>query len=82
MAKRGRTPSLISAHGAVRRHESGKSSPCKRCESDIPKGSSCVRIRNASGVGHRTLCLDCFAEVIDQTRTDLEELRMQLYGAA
>lgn len=75
MAKRGKTPSLISAHGAVELDHSGRASPCKRCGVSLAKRDPCVRVKNTDGRGRRTYCLSCFVEVMDQTEADLTALR-------
>lgn len=78
MARRGKVPSLISAHGAVKFATSGKKSPCKRCREDLVKGETCVRVGEAGGQGHRTYCLTCFSDVVTQTQTDLDRLREEM----
>lgn len=81
MAKRGKTPSLVSAHGAVKMDTSGKRSPCKRCGEDLLKGQACVRVAMPDGRNGRTYCLDCFSEVLEQTQADLNEWRAAVEAA-
>lgn len=78
MAKRGKTPSLLSAHGAVQVDASGRKSPCKRCDEDLAKGEPCVRVANPDGMGRRTYCIECFLDVLDQTQKDLGALRAEV----
>ena len=80
MAKRGRTPSLISGtHGTVTFHVAGKKSECRRCKKDMPKGTRCVRMSSPGKMGAgRAYCTACFAEVLDETQRKLDELRAKL----
>lgn len=78
MGRRGRTPSLVSAHGAVKLDASGKKSPCKMCDEDLAKGEPCVRVANPDGMGRRTYCVGCFLDVLGQTQKDLDALRAQV----
>lgn len=80
MAKRGRTPSLIGGtHGTPTFDVSGKSHPCKRCEVDLPKGTTCVRVKKPGQMGNgRTYCVGCFKEILGQTQKDLDALGAEL----
>ncbi len=80
MAKRGPTPSLISStHGTVSFHVAGKKSGCRRCKVDMSKGTTCVRVTKPGKMGSGpAYCMDCFAEVLDQTQRKLDELRTEL----
>ena len=83
MAKRGPTPSLIgSTHGTVSFHVALKKSECRRCEADMPKGTSCVRVTKPGTMGPGTAyCTDCFSDVLDQTQRKLDDLRAHLNSA-
>lgn len=80
MAKRGKTPSLLSGtHGKVTFDVSGKRHPCKSCKIDIHKGTACVRVRNPTQMSNgRTYCVNCFEEVLGQTRKGLDALQAKL----
>ena len=79
MPKRGRTPSLISSHGKVSVHVAGKLMFCRRCEAEIPKETTCVRVADPSYQGPgRAYCTECFEEVLGQTELDIRRLRHEL----
>jgi hypothetical protein len=82
MAKRGPTPCLIGGtHGTVCFHVAGKLSACGRRDSQMPKGTQCVRVSKPGKMGPGTpYCTDCFADVLDQTQCKLDELRTQLHS--
>ena len=77
MAKRGRTPSLVSGtHGSVRFDHSGRRHPCKRCKGSLEKGTRCVRVTRPGKLGNgHTYCLSCFEGILAQTQVDIDRLR-------
>lgn len=79
MAKRGRTPSLISSHGKVSVHVAGKGMCCRRCNASFPKGTTCVQVAKPGyqGAG-RAYCKKCFEDVLVQTELDIRILRGRL----
>lgn len=79
MAKRGRTPSLVSSHGTVSTHIAGKVMSCRRCKTKMQKGTTCVRVADPSYPGPgKAYCKECFHEVLDQTELDVRRLRDEL----
>jgi hypothetical protein len=79
MAKRGKTPSLLSSTaGASKFVIAAGRRTCKRCKDAIEKGVDCAEVGISGSFGHRTYCLDCFSEILDQTRKDLDELEAEL----
>ena len=79
MPKRGRTPSLISSHGKVSVHVAGRVMLCRRCEDEISKGTTCVRVADTSYPGPgRAYCIKCFEEVLSRTELDICRLRHEL----
>ena len=47
----------------------------------LPKGTSCVRVTKPGKMGSGpAYCMDCFAEVLDQTQRKLDELRTALHS--
>lgn len=83
MAKRGPTPSLIgSTHGTVSFHVAGKKSGCRRCNVELSKGTTCIRVTEPGKMGPGpAYCVDCFAEVLEQTQRKLDGLRAELHLA-
>jgi hypothetical protein len=77
MGKRGKTPSLLSstAGGSKYLNTPGKRT-CKRCKDPIVKGAGCAQVGIAGSFGHKTYCLDCFGEILTQSRKDLEQLEV------
>ena len=81
MSKRGPTPSLIGSNaGAVRIVEALGTRKCKRCDGAISRNLSCIEVAKPGTMGHRTYCTNCFAEVLEKTRNDVESLREQIAG--
>jgi hypothetical protein len=75
--KRGKIPSLISgSSGNPTVAIAKRLRPCSRCEHQILKGEKCfeVPIPGQGFSNKRTFCLECFGEVIEQSRNDLERL--------
>lgn len=79
MAKRGKTPSLIgSGAGASKFTVARAQRHCKRCDGSISKGTDCVEVGKPGAMGHKTYCLDCYSEILAQTRQDLNRLETEL----
>ena len=83
MAKRGRTPSLISGtHGAVKFWVALKKTECRRCKGNIAKEQRCVRVAHPGKMGPgRAYCESCFVDVMDETQRKLDELRAEFSHA-
>jgi hypothetical protein len=78
MTKRGKTPSLIgSSLGASKFVQAGKKRTCKRGECEIPMGRFCAEVHIPGNMGHKTYCLDCYQEILEQTQTKLNELKLE-----
>jgi hypothetical protein len=76
MAK-GKTPSLIgSTLGRPRKELCGRETPCSRCGEPIAKGEDCFDVPQLRKphASTRRFCSQCFANVLAQTRCDLEQL--------
>lgn len=74
MAKRGKTPSLISGKNP-KLTVAKKLRHCCRCDKDLPKGSKCADVPVPGTLGDKTYCLDCLKETIEKSFSDLRELR-------
>lgn len=74
---RGKTPSLIgSSLGRPDIAQAGRRCKCSRCDSEIVKGDECFDVPQPTKPhsSTRRFCRMCFANVIEQSRKDLEEL--------
>ena len=79
MAKRGKTPSLISGNaGTCNFISSPGKRHCKRCDDAIDAGCNCVEVNVPATMGHRTYCIDCFREMLAKSREDLDDLESQV----
>lgn len=81
MARRGRTPSLITGSSGKPRMVTTKiQRPCSRCENKIQGGSKCFEVpKVGSGFStHKSYCTNCYKLVLAQTRKDLDELEVNL----
>ncbi len=79
MSKRGRTPSLIgSGAGASKFVIVPGKRTCRRCEDALSKGADCVEVSVPGSLGHRTYCLACYGEILDQTGKQLKKLKVEL----
>lgn len=79
MAKRGKTPSLITgSSGKPVKVVCQRQRKCTRCSNLIGGGSKCFEIpKVGDGFSTRkTFCIVCFQEVLAQTRKDLEGLEL------
>lgn len=80
MAKRGKTPSLITgSNGKPSVITVKKRRTCVRCSNKIESGDKCFEIPKVGGgfSNRKPYCCSCFKEVLGQTRRDLEELENQ-----
>ena len=79
MAKRGRTPSLITgSSGKPNIKVAGRKRDCKRCKKDIFKGETCIEVPKPGGFGKpKTYCISCFKEVLYKTQEDLDKLKLE-----
>lgn len=74
---RGKTPSLIgSSLGRPEKKTCGKSTPCSRCQNEIPKGADCYDVQQPLKPHSftRRFCAICFLMVLEQTGRDLAKL--------
>lgn len=77
MAKRGKTPSLITgSSGKPIVVKSKRKRTCKRCSCNIKMGEKLFEIpKIGSGfTDKQPICKLCFREILDQTQKDLNEL--------
>lgn len=75
---RGKTPSLIGASlGRPTKKTCGRETPCSRCGEGIAKGEDCYDVPQPQKPhsSTRRFCSDCFDEVLQQTRHDLDQLK-------
>ncbi len=80
---KGRTPSLIgSSLGRPRKETCGRKTPCSRCKQPILKGEDCFDVPQPQKPhsATRRFCADCFAGVLEQTKSDVNEIESQLAG--
>lgn len=79
MRKRGKTPSLIGGGaGAVKPVSAKRKRTCKRCDHAITQNTQCWEVKYSGGIGHKTYCVSCFREILDQTQNHLDSLRNQV----
>ena len=79
MGLRGKRPSLISGtHGAPKLITTGAKRTCKCCKGEIAKGENCFVVRVPGKQGYRNYCYKCMAEVIKQSRADLDKIEKLL----
>ncbi len=81
MPPKGKTPSLIGGSlGRPVHATAGKRCPCSRCKGYILKGSACFDVPQPSKTFNspRRFCVECFASVLAETRTDLDALQALL----
>lgn len=74
MAKRGKTPSLISgSNGKPSTTEAKKRRNCKRCNCNINLGEKLFEIPKTGGgfSNKKPYCISCFKKILDQTKKDL-----------
>ncbi len=79
MARRGRPPSLIGSGAGASKFVPAKGKrTCKRCGEKVEANERCVEIAVPGSLGHRTYCLSCYGEILEQTRKDLKKLESTL----
>lgn len=79
MSKRGRTPSLIGSRAGASKFVTVKGKrKCKRCGAALAKGDECVEVGIPGSLGHRTYCLTCYGEILDQSEKHLKKLKGEL----
>ena len=74
---KGKTPSLIGASlGRPEKVVCGRRTPCSRCHTDILKGATCYDVPQVKKPhsSSRRFCGDCFTQVLEQSRRDLDGL--------
>lgn len=74
---KGKTPSLIGASlGRPKKTICGRRTACSRCHEDILKGDVCYDVPRVKKphASSRRFCGGCFAEVVDQSKRDLDGL--------
>lgn len=71
---KGKTPSLLNGNaGKPNRVVAGRKRECTRCHGAIVKGELCFEVPHPGfAQGWETYCCDCFANVLDQTKKDLD----------
>ena len=78
MAKRGRTPSLISgSNGKPSTTFAKQKRACERCGEAILKNQKLFEIpkKNSGFSNKKPYCITCFNEILVQTQNDLNELK-------
>jgi hypothetical protein len=81
MGKKGKTPSLIGGGaGACKFVTAIRERTCKRCKKPIPVGTDCVEVNVPTTMGHKCYCIDCFRDVLEQTKDDLDDLMEEVDG--
>ncbi len=79
MAKRGKTPSLITgSSGKPSSTVAKKQRKCNRCDSCISGGTKLYLIPKVGGgfSNKKPYCKNCFDEILVQTQKDLDELKV------
>ena len=78
---KGKTPSLIAMlTGKPAVHACGRATECDRCGDDVATGATCFQIPKIKN-GFTTkpiFCLICTADIIAQTKIDLQALEVTL----
>lgn len=75
--KRGKVPSLITgSSGKPSMVTAKRKRTCYRCDVYIEGGLKCFEIPKLGGgfSTKKTCCKNCFQEILDQTKKDLEDL--------
>lgn len=78
MAKRGKTPSLITgSSGKPSAAKAKRKRTCTRCNVDINMGEELFEIPKVGGgfSNKKSYCMSCFGEILDQTQSDLDKLK-------
>lgn len=82
---KGKTPSLLSqSTGKPFADVLKKKSKCNRCKRDLLLGDRCFKIpKMESGFSNKKpYCLDCFRDILDQTKMELSEIEKSLNSNA
>ncbi len=77
--KRGKTPSLITgSSGKPVKVITKRRRSCGRCSFDISSGGICFEVPKVGGgfTSKKTFCLDCFGEILVQTKKDIDNLEI------
>ncbi len=77
---KGKTPSLLSrTNGRPESFVSKKKSNCVRCKAPIYKDTKGFRIPTIQSgfVSKRPFCLDCFGQIIEQTKKELSAIEQE-----
>ena len=78
MAPRGKTPSLIGGGaGHTNFVEAKKLRHCKRCGGDITRGTRCAAVSVPGTMNSKTYCMDCYKDILSQTRKDVASLEKE-----
>jgi len=73
--KRGKCPSLIgTTHGSSRVEEAKRIVSCKRCASQVTSGFRYLSVSVPGSMGRRSYCVTCFADILAQSRKDIDAL--------
>jgi hypothetical protein len=78
---KGKTPSLISmSTGKPAVHTCGRATECDRCSHGVATGATCFHIpKMKNGFTSKPIfCLTCTADIIAQTKIDLQALEATL----
>lgn len=79
MAKKGKTPSLVSGGaGSIKFETALRKRTCRRCDGDILRGNKCAKVGIPGSFNSKTYCLSCFEDMIKQSRRDLDKLEQQV----
>ena len=73
---KGKTPSLIGGNnGRPRKALIQRDCKCYRCDSSLQSKTYCIEIpKLGSFVNKKKVCDYCFRKILEQTKTDLQEL--------
>lgn len=81
MAPRGKTPSLIGGGaGHTKFVVARRLRHCRRCGGNIPGGSGCAQVSVPGTLNSKTYCMDCYKNILDQTKNDLAALESEANG--
>lgn len=79
---RGRIPSLLSLNcGRPNKVIVKRKSSCRRCKKELNCGDFCIDIprRNGYTSSHR-YCFDCFKEIINKTKIELNKIEVETFS--
>jgi ferredoxin len=78
---KGKTPSLLTqSTGKPIPYECRRRTSCNRCKEVISLGEKCFQIpkSNSGFTSPKTYCLNCFGQILGQTKSELLELEKML----